>query len=104
MLSEYYCKIIREARQNVRPPEWIEPVARMLESVAMRLRRFSLSLALLPVVALAVEPVQDTTQTVWNGVYTDARAAQGRGPYEETCIRCDAANLAGAGGNSLKAD
>jgi len=62
MLSEYYCKIIREARQNVGPPEWIEPVARMLESVAMRLRWFSLSLALLPVVALAVKPVQDTTK------------------------------------------
>ena len=104
MLSEYYCKIIREARQNVGPPEWIEPVARMLESVAMRLRWFSLSLALLPVVALAVEPVQDTTKTVWNGVYTDAQAAQGRGPYEESCSRCHAADLSGAVGNSLKGD
>jgi len=103
-LSEYYCKIIREARQNVGPPEWIEPVARMLESVAMRLRWFSLSLALLPVVALAVKPVQDTTKTVWNGVYTDAQAAQGRGPYEESCSRCHAADLSGAVGNSLKGD
>jgi mono/diheme cytochrome c family protein len=48
-------------------------------------------------------PIQDT-KTVWNGVYTDAQAAQGRAQYEETCSRCHAADLSGNVGGSLKGD
>jgi mono/diheme cytochrome c family protein len=57
---------------------------------------------LLPVLAVAV-PVQDA-KTVWNGVYTDAQAAQGRVHYEESCSRCHSTDLSGNVGGALKGD
>jgi mono/diheme cytochrome c family protein len=75
----------------------------MLESLAMRLRWIPLLLALPLAAAFAAKPVQDT-KTVWSGVYTEAQAAQGRAPYEESCSRCHAPDLSGNVGTSLKGD
>ena len=75
----------------------------MLESLAMRLRWLLSSFVLLLSAAHLAAPIQDT-KTVWNGVYTDAQAAQGRAQYEETCSRCHAADLSGNVGGSLKGD
>jgi S-disulfanyl-L-cysteine oxidoreductase SoxD len=69
----------------------------------MRLRWIPTSLALLLAAGFAAKPVQDT-KTVWNGVFTDAQAAQGRAFYEESCSRCHAPDLAGRVGGALKGD
>ena len=75
----------------------------MLESRAMRLRRIPIFLALPLAAAFAAKPVQET-KTVWNGVYTEAQASQGRPPYEESCSRCHGPDLSGNVGTSLKGD
>ena len=62
-----------------------------------------MKLALFFAVVFAASPAQDT-KTVWNGVYTDAQAAQGRTFYEQSCSRCHAPDLAGNVGGALKGD
>jgi mono/diheme cytochrome c family protein len=69
----------------------------------MRLRWILSSLALLLAVGLTARPAQDT-RNVWNGVYADAQAAQGRVHYEESCSRCHAPDLAGRVGGALTGD
>jgi mono/diheme cytochrome c family protein len=69
----------------------------------MRLRWILSSFALLLTVVSVAKPVQDT-KTVWNGVYTEAQAVQGRAFYEESCSRCHAADLSGNVGSALKGD
>jgi mono/diheme cytochrome c family protein len=75
----------------------------MLESLAMPLRRIPLLPGLLLAGAFTANPMQDT-KTVWNGIYTEDQAAQGRAPYEESCSRCHGADLSGNVGTSLKGD
>jgi mono/diheme cytochrome c family protein len=69
----------------------------------MRLRWRLALVGLLLAATYAAIPVQDT-KTVWDGVYTEAQAADGRAQYETTCSRCHASDLSGNVGTSLKGD
>ena len=41
---------------------------------------------------------------MWNGVYAETQATQGRALYDESCSRCHGGDLAGGVGTSLKGD
>jgi len=68
----------------------------------MRTKWIPASLLLLTA-GFSAQPLQED-KTVWNGVYTEAQAAQGRVLYEESCSRCHGPDLAGRVGGSLKED
>ncbi len=40
---------------------------------------------------------QETTQTVWDGVYTEEQAARGARIYRQACRKCHFGDLSGAG-------
>ena len=40
-------------------------------------------------------PAQDTTSSVWDGVYTEAQAVRGQALYNSSCASCHGAQLAG---------
>ena len=65
--------------------------------------RFLSLFALLLAVGSTAKPAQDV-RTVWSGVYTEAQAAQGQAPYQESCSRCHAPDLSGQVGAALKGD
>jgi mono/diheme cytochrome c family protein len=69
----------------------------------MRLRHIPPSLAVFLAAAFIASPRQEG-KTVWNGVYAETQAAQGRARYEESCGRCHGGDLAGGVGTSLKGD
>lgn len=69
----------------------------------MRFKKIPALIVLLAAVALAAEPAQET-KTVWDGVYSEAQAGQGRDAYEVSCSRCHAPDLSGRVGGSLKGD
>jgi len=44
----------------------------------------------------AQPPPQDTTRSVWDGVYTDAQAARGKDQYTQHCSECHGETLSGS--------
>src|SRR4051794_37098793 len=59
-------------------------------------------LALLAVVSFGKQSY--SRRSVWNGVYTAAQAEKGKEVYQQTCIRCHAANLDGIQDANLLGD
>jgi cytochrome c5 len=47
---------------------------------------------------------QNSSRTVWNGVYTAAQAARGKGEYVRACSRCHASDLDGVHDANLLGD
>ena len=53
------------------------------------------SLMIAAAVLTAVAVCQDATQSVWDGVYTDAQAKRGEGAYSANCASCHGDQLTG---------
>jgi S-disulfanyl-L-cysteine oxidoreductase SoxD len=63
----------------------------------MRIRTAGLALAGLTVIGVIGPSLlaQDTTRSVWDGVYTEAQARRGEAAYRLNCARCHGAALEG---------
>jgi mono/diheme cytochrome c family protein len=62
----------------------------------MRIRAAIILLSASYLAVASLSAYQETTKTVWDGVYTDAQAKRGEQLYTENCAKCHGPDLAGA--------
>lgn len=71
---------------------------------AAMFQRSLILLAVLTLSAVALRGQDAATSRIWQGVYTSAQAERGKASFNNSCLRCHGADLAGNTAPALKGD